>query len=85
MQHFQWQFKGKLLLANEITHKTEVLKWTLCNYNNAYILVRCNIAIKGHLATKVAFKNCARFTRCIIKTEGTTIGGAEYLGLVIPM
>ena len=37
-------------IGNEIIYNTEVLKSNLCDYNNAYILVKGNIAIKGHQA-----------------------------------
>ena len=37
----------------------EVLRSNLCDYNDAYILVRGNITITGHQATQVAFTNCA--------------------------
>ena len=35
--------------------------------------------------TPVAFKNCAPFTNCITKTDGTKIDYAEDLEMVIPM
>ena len=41
------QFKeiyGKFI-GNEITYSTEVLKYNLCDYNDAYLLVRGNITI----------------------------------------
>ena len=44
----------------------------LCDYNDAYILVRGNIVIAGNVAAWVAFKNCAPFTKCITKIDGTT-------------
>ena len=34
---------------------------------------------------QVAFKNCASFTKCITKIDGTTIDVAEDLALVMPM
>ena len=34
---------------------------------------------------QVVFKNCAPFTKCIIKIDGTTIHDAEDLDLVMPM
>ena len=37
------------------------------------------------LATELAFKNCAPFTKCITKIDGTTIDDAEDLDLVMPM
>ena len=48
-----------------------MLKSNLCDYNDAYILVRSDIAIMGHQVTQVAFKNCAPFTKCITKIDGT--------------
>ena len=71
--------------VNEITYNTEVLKSNLCDYNDAYILLRGNITIIGHQVTQVAFKNCAPFTKCVTKITGTTIDDAEDLDLVMPM
>ena len=44
-----------------------MLKFNLCNYNDAYILVRGNITIKEHNVTQVAFKYCAPFIKRITK------------------
>ena len=76
--------------GNEIVYNTEVLKSNLCDYNDAYILLRGNITIIGHQATQsiigqVAFRDCASFTKCIIKLDGTTTDDAENLVLIIPM
>ena len=35
--------------------------------------------------TQVAFKNSAPFTKCITKTNGTTIDDAEVLDLIMSM
>ena len=51
----------------------------------AYILVRCDITVRTNLATQVAFKNCAPFTKCITKIDQITIHDAEDLDLVMPM
>ena len=72
-------------VGNEIIYNKEVLRSNLCDYNDAYILVRGNIALIGHQVTQVTFKNCARFTKCIPKIDGTTIDDAEDLHLVMPM
>ena len=72
-------------VGNEIIYDTEVLKSNLCDYNDAYILVRMDIIVTVAPATQVAFKNCAPFTKCITKIDGTTIDDAEDLDLVIPM
>ena len=68
----------------EIIYNTEVLKFNVCDYNDAYILIRGNIIIR-HQATQVAFKNCAPFTKFITKIDETTTDDAEDLDLVIAM
>ena len=50
-------------VGNGIIYNTEVLKANLCDYNNAYILVRGDITIIVHQKTQVAFKNCVPFTK----------------------
>ena len=77
--------KANYNVGNEIIYNTEVLKSNLCDYNNAYILVRGDITVKAAPATQVAFKNCAPFTKCITKIDGTTIDDAKDLDLVMPM
>ena len=52
-------------LSSEIIYHTEILKSSICDYNNAYILVRGNTTIMGHQVTLVARKNCSPFTKCI--------------------
>ena len=50
-----------------IKFETKVIKSNLCGYSDAYILVTGDItATGGDANTKVAFKNCSRFTKCII-------------------
>ena len=44
-----------------------------------------DITVKPALATQVPFKNCAWFTKCIKKIDGTTIDNAKDLDLVIPI
>ena len=61
---------------SEIIYNTEILKSNLCGYIDACILVRGNITIIGHQVAQVPFKNCAPFTKCIIKIDGTTIDDA---------
>ena len=60
------------------------MKFNVCDYNDAYILIRGNIIIR-HQATQVAFKNCAPFTKFITKIDETTTDDAEDLDLVIAM
>ena len=77
--------KSNYAAGNEIMYNTEILKSDVCDYNDAYILVTCDITVVAAPATQVAFKNCAPFTNCITKSDGTTIDDAEDLDLVTPM
>ena len=44
----------------------KVIKSNLCDYSDSYILVTVDItATSGNTNTRVAFKNCALFTKCI--------------------
>ena len=70
---------------NEVIYNMEVLKSTLCDQNDAYILVTGDITITGDNGAEVAFKNCAHFIICITKIDGTTIDDAEDLDLVMPI
>ena len=78
----------------QIRFKTAMLRSILCDYSDAYILVKGNISVndtaaEGAAATntnkKVIFKNCASFTNCISKINNTQIDNAEYIDIVIPM
>ena len=86
----KWNIVNDLLYANyeignEIIYNTKVLKANLCDYNDAYILVKDNITATAAPATQVAFKNCAPFTKSMTKNDWTTIDDAEELDLVMPM
>ena len=62
---------------NLIIFIREVLKSNICDYNDAFIPVRDNTSIAGNVATRVVFKNCAPFTKCITKIDGMTISETE--------
>ena len=70
-----------------------MLRSSLCNYSDAYIIVKENIAVSNtgtaaaHNNTdkKVIFKNCAPFTNCISKINNTQIDNAEYIDIVMLM
>ena len=77
--------KANYGVGSEIINNTEVLKSNVCDYNDAYILEKGNITVIAAPETQVAFKNCAPFTKCIRKIDGTTIDDAEDIDLVMPM
>ena len=67
---------------------------SLCDYSDAYILVKGNITVNNTAAAgaaanntnkKVIFKNCAPFTNCISKINSTDIDNAKYIDIVMPM
>ena len=60
------QLKASYDSENEIVYNIEVLKFNLCCYNNAYILVRDNITGQVAPVIQVVFKNCPPFTKFII-------------------
>ena len=60
----------------QIRFKALILRSSLCDYSDAYILVKGNITVNNTAADsaaanntnkKVIFKNCAPFTNCISK------------------
>ena len=71
-----------------------MLRSSLCDYSDAYILVKGNVSVNNTAATgaaannatkKVIFKNCAPFTNCVSKINNTQIDNAEYIDIVMPM
>ena len=71
-----------------------MLRSSLCDYSDAYILVKRNISVNNTAAAgidannvnkKVIFKYCAPFTNCISKINNTQIDNAEYIDIVMPM
>ena len=74
-----------------------MLRSSLCDYSDAYMLVKGNIAVNntagaaGDAAAanntnkKEIFKNCAPFTNCISKINNTQIDNAKYSNIVMPM
>ena len=69
-----------------------MLRSSVCDDSDAYILVKGNIALNNtagvganNINKKVIFKNCAPFTNCISKINNTQIDNAEYIDIVIPI
>ena len=79
---------------SQMKFKITVLKSSLCDCSDAYILAKGNITVNNTAGAgaaanntnkKVIFKNCAPFTNCISKINNTQIDNAEYIDIVIPM
>ena len=78
----------------QIRFKTSMLRSSLCDYSDAYILVKGIITVNNTAADgaaanntnkKVIFKNCAPFTNCISKLNNTQIDNAKYIDIIMPM
>ena len=76
----------------QITFKTKILRSSLCDYSDAYILVKGNITVNNTVAAdadanntnkKVLFKNFAPFTDCISKINITQVDNANYIDIVM--
>ena len=75
-------------VVNEIIiiYSTEVVKSHLCDYNNAYILVRGDIyCCSNSCNSRTIQRLCTIHLRCITKIDRTTIDDAEDLHLVMRM
>ena len=71
-----------------------MLKSSLCDYSDAYILVNGTISANNTAAVGadanntnriVIFKNCAPFTNCISEINNTQIDNAKDIDIVMPM
>ena len=71
-----------------------MLKSSLCDYSDAYILVKGTITVNNTAAAdaganntykKVIFKNCAPFTNCISEINNTQVDNANDIDIVMPM
>ena len=73
-----------------------MLRSNLCDYADAYFLVKRTITITGagnDNSTKraderdkvVKSKNCAPFTKCISRINNIDIGNAQDIDIVMPM
>ena len=86
--------RGAYNVNSQIKLKTTMLKSSLCDYSDAYILVKGTISVNNTAAQgvaanntnkKVIFKNCAPFTNCIGEINNTQIDNAKDIDIVMPM
>ena len=71
-----------------------MLKSSLCDYSDAYILVKGTISGNSTAAAgaavnnndrKVIFKNCAPFTNCMSEINNAQIDNGKGVDIVMPM
>ena len=88
--------RGIYSINSDIRFKTTMLKSSLCDYSDAYILVKGAITITGTGADKavrqtdernkqVAFKNCAPFINWISEINSIQVDNAKHLVVVMPL
>ena len=90
------QSRGTYNTNSDNRFKTNMIKSSLCDYSDAYILVKGRISITGAGADAdarqadernkgVIFKNFAPFTNCKIKINNTEIDNAKDIDIVMPI
>ena len=69
-----------------------MLRSSLCDYSDAYIVVKGTISIAAqggdnpnNANKKVIFKNCAPFIDCISEINNTQIDNAKHIDGIMPM
>ena len=81
------QSEGNYNVNKEIRIKTSMLRSDLCDFSDAYIVVKGTITVTNPDNAKrnkaVAFKNNAPFINCISKINGIKIDNAEDLDIVM--
>ena len=86
--------RGAYNVNSQIKFKTTMSKSSLCDYSDAYILVKGTISVNNtagagvganNINKKVIFKNCAPFTNCISEINNTQIDNAKYIDIAMPM
>ena len=88
--------RGTYNTNSQIKFKNSMLKLSLCDYSDSYILVSGTIAIDGAGADdaakrldkrnkRVIFKKCTPFTDCISEINNNQIDNAKDLDVVMSM
>ena len=86
--------RGVYNVNSQIKFKTTMLKSSLCDYSDAYILVKGTITVNNTAAQgaaannankKVMFKNCVPFPNCISEINNIQIDNAKDIDIVLPM
>ena len=86
--------RGTYPPKKQIKFKTSMLRSSLCDYSDAYILVKGNLTVNDTAADgttanntnkKVTFKIFSPFTNCISKINNKDIDNTKYIDTVMPM
>ena len=86
--------RGTCNVNSQIKFKTAMLKSSLCDYSDAYIIAKGTITVNNTAAEvaaanntnkEVIFKNCTPFTNCISKINNAQVDNAKDIDIVMPM
>ena len=86
--------RGTYNVNSQIKFKITILKSSLCDYSDAYIIAKGTIAVNNTAAAdtdanninkKVIFKNRAPFTNCISEINNTQVDNVKDIDIVMPM
>ena len=84
--------RGTYNVNSQIKFKTTMLKSSLCDYSDAYILVKGTITVNNTVAADVdanntnkKVKNFAPFTNCISEINNTQVDNAKDIETAMPM
>ena len=89
-----YESRGTYPVTSQIKFKTKISKSSLCDYRDAYILVKGTITVNGmstggvtanNTNKKEIFQNYAPFTNCISKIDKTKIDCAKDIDIVMQM
>ena len=91
-----YDLRGTYNTNSQIKFKTSMLRTSLCDYNDAYILVNGTITITAagdndaarrldERNKGVIFNNCVSFTDCISEIDNTQVDNTKYIDVVMPM
>ena len=86
--------RGAYNVNSQIKFKTTMLKSSLCDYSDSYILVKGTISVKNtagvgaganNINKQELFKSCTPFTNCISEINNAQIDNAKNIDIVMPM
>ena len=63
----------------QIRFKTSMLRSSLCDYSDAYILIKGTVTIANTATKKVVFKTFAPFSSCISRINNKQIDDNQYI------
>ena len=83
--------RGTYNTNSQIKFTTSMVRSSLCDYSDAYIIVSGTITVAevagggGNNNVQVVLKNCASFTNCIREINNAQIDNAKDIVVVMPI